>query len=418
MSQVNSSGVIAGTGAVCGAGGGGGNVTGPGLSTVNDIALFNNTAGSLLSDAGFGFPLANTHLANSTIGIAGTSNQITSSSATPALGGATTIALASPLTFPGKWTGAASTTSAATANIPTGTAPTSGLTSGDLWNLSGILQFYDGTHTNSLTTIQSAPTSLDLAEFSGTAGLLVDSSVAVANIPTQTSNGAANQIATYSGSNKTLIPATTLPAAAEPAHTGDMTNAAGALATTVVKVNGGSLPASKTIVGTNSSSQIVDASSATLTNNTSGNAATATAATTVATTGGSSSSSTFYLPFVASNSSSNQALNTTSGLNFVPSTGVLTAGGLAASGSGGALFSGNLTAGTTVTVPASLAYSVYVGSDSVFRCQLAGGSNCLNFSVIGGQANLSTQVSGTGLSDGCIDTVSAVLGSTGVPAAR
>src|SRR5208337_4934242 len=41
----------------------------------------------------------------------------------------------------------------------------------------------------------------------------------------------------------------------------------------VAKVNGGSVPASKTIVGTNSSSEIVDASSATLSNNTTGTAA-------------------------------------------------------------------------------------------------------------------------------------------------
>jgi hypothetical protein len=62
---------------------------------------------------------------------------------------------------------------------------------------------------------------------------------------------------------------------------GDVT---GPLTATVVgKVNGGAIPTSKTIVGTNSSGQIVDASSATLTNNTSGNAATATTATTAAT---------------------------------------------------------------------------------------------------------------------------------------
>jgi hypothetical protein len=44
-------------------------------------------------------------------------------------------------------------------------------------------------------------------------------------------------------------------------------------ATSVVKVNGASVPTSKTIVGTNSSGQIVDASSATLSNNTTGTAA-------------------------------------------------------------------------------------------------------------------------------------------------
>jgi hypothetical protein len=53
---------------------------------------------------------------------------------------------------------------------------------------------------------------------------------------------------------------------------GDVTTS-GSNAATVVKVNGASVPTSKTIVGTNSSGQIVDASSASLTNNTSGTAA-------------------------------------------------------------------------------------------------------------------------------------------------
>lgn len=42
---------------------------------------------------------------------------------------------------------------------------------------------------------------------------------------------------------------------------------------TVAKINGGSVPVSKTVVGTNSSGQIVDATSATLSNNTTGTAA-------------------------------------------------------------------------------------------------------------------------------------------------
>lgn len=49
---------------------------------------------------------------------------------------------------------------------------------------------------------------------------------------------------------------------------GDVTGTQGA--TSVVKVNGVAIPASKTIVGTNSSNQIVDASSATLSNTTTG----------------------------------------------------------------------------------------------------------------------------------------------------
>jgi hypothetical protein len=52
---------------------------------------------------------------------------------------------------------------------------------------------------------------------------------------------------------------------------------------TVAKVNGGAIPTSKTIVGTDSAGKIIDASSASLGNNTSGNAATATALATAGT---------------------------------------------------------------------------------------------------------------------------------------
>src|SRR6185437_5822963 len=48
---------------------------------------------------------------------------------------------------------------------------------------------------------------------------------------------------------------TTLPTAAMPALAGDVTNTAGSLATTVGKVNGGAVPASASLIGTNSSSQ-------------------------------------------------------------------------------------------------------------------------------------------------------------------
>ena len=51
-----------------------------------------------------------------------------------------------------------------------------------------------------------------------------------------------------------------LQAAQEPAHTGDMTNAQGNLATTVVKVNNGAIPSSAAVIGTNTSSQLVAAS--------------------------------------------------------------------------------------------------------------------------------------------------------------
>ena len=76
------------------------------------------------------------------------------------------------------------------------------------------------------------------------------------------------------GSNGSSQPTsvTTIPTSTVPAFTGDMTNTAGSLATTVGKLNGAAVPASATVVGTNSSSQIV-AQTGTITNNTSGTAA-------------------------------------------------------------------------------------------------------------------------------------------------
>lgn len=50
-----------------------------------------------------------------------------------------------------------------------------------------------------------------------------------------------------------------LPAAQMPALTGDVTTSAGAVATSVVKVNGAAVPTSKAYVGTNGSGQIIDA---------------------------------------------------------------------------------------------------------------------------------------------------------------
>lgn len=66
------------------------------------------------------------------------------------------------------------------------------------------------------------------------------------------------------GTNLTGIPlgtgvTGTLLAAQEPAHTGDMTNTAGSLATTVGKVNGGAIPASAALLASNSSNQIIAA---------------------------------------------------------------------------------------------------------------------------------------------------------------
>ena len=234
--HVNSSGVVAGVGADCGTGGGSGNVNGPASSSSGDVALFNNTSGTLLSDAGFGFPLANTHLANSTIGIAGTTNQITSSTATPALGGSTTLAIANPFTFPGKFTAAASTTSAASLNIPAGTAPTSPV-NGDVWT----------TTTGVYAQINSATQGPFVSYPSGTGIAAVSSGNSWASV--------------YNASN--TIPNNFLGTLASGS------NGLGPLATQAALT-------SKTIVGTGASGLLVDASSATLANNTTGNAATAT----------------------------------------------------------------------------------------------------------------------------------------------
>ena len=63
--------------------------------------------------------------------------------------------------------------------------------------------------------------------------LLHDSGVATTNLTLTTSTPAANQICVYGSTAKTCTPTTTLPTAAEPAHTGDVTNSAGSLALTI-----------------------------------------------------------------------------------------------------------------------------------------------------------------------------------------
>lgn len=72
----------------------------------------------------------------------------------------------------------------------------------------------------------------------------------VSNTGTPTSG----QLAAWTSST-VIQGVTTLPTAAMPALTGDVTNSAGSLATTVGKINGGAVPASANCVGTNSSSQ-------------------------------------------------------------------------------------------------------------------------------------------------------------------
>ena len=86
----------------------------------------------------------------SSVTIAGTTRQITvSGTCTITTTGTCTLSLPSNLLFPGTPTFTASTTGGASFNLPSGVAPTTP-NNGDFWNLSGVLQFYDGSGTRSL----------------------------------------------------------------------------------------------------------------------------------------------------------------------------------------------------------------------------------------------------------------------------
>lgn len=185
--HASTTGILSGTGSDCGSGGSGSSITvnggaalgsptdfrnGTGARIVNGITIqFANPTGNEV-EAAISGQLTNAGLQNSTITLNGTANQITSPGST-ALGGTATFAIANPFIFPGKATLAASTTSNASLNIPAGSAPTGGgLVSGALWNLGGIVQFYDGVNTNSFVTIQGAVTNGFIPKFNGISGLI------------------------------------------------------------------------------------------------------------------------------------------------------------------------------------------------------------------------------------------------------
>lgn len=130
----------------------------------------------------------------------------------------------------------------------------------------------------SIDTTSGAVVSGHCAQFSATT-VLVDSgagcgsggSAAFSALTSSTNTTAAMVVGTgaslaASGSGAitaTAAPAAgltgTLQAAQEPAHTGDVTNTAGSLATTVVRVNGAAVPVSAAAVASNSSSQLIAA---------------------------------------------------------------------------------------------------------------------------------------------------------------
>ena len=97
---------------------------------------------------------------------------------------------------------------------------------------------------NSANYITGSIGANDLAQFAATSGQLSDSLIATANVTQTTSTPAANQLCVFGSTAKTCTPTTTLPTAAVPAFTGDMSNSGGSLTTTVGKVNGVSYPAS------------------------------------------------------------------------------------------------------------------------------------------------------------------------------
>jgi len=76
-------------------------------------------------------------------------------------------------------------------------------------------------------------TANDVAVFDGTGNRLKDSGLGIANVTQTTSTPAANQICVFGSTAKTCTPTTTLPTAAMPALTGDVTNSGGSLATTI-----------------------------------------------------------------------------------------------------------------------------------------------------------------------------------------
>lgn len=73
----------------------------------------------------------------------------------------------------------------------------------------------------------------------------------------------ANELLASTTTAHTYSVVTTLPTAAMPALTGDLTGTAGSLSVTVNKVNGGAIPASASVLASNSSSQIIAATTTT-----------------------------------------------------------------------------------------------------------------------------------------------------------
>ena len=359
---------------VCGtpSGSGSGNVSGPGSSTVNDIALFSNTAGTAIADATFGFPLARAHIGTLAAGSNGLANSATTDT--------TNASNITSGTLPH-----AQLPSLISSDIPNNAASTSGTSGGLSANiaesqvnnlvsdLAGKVSTSTTVNGNALTgnvvvsasqittgtlphaqlpTLLSADIPNNAANTSGNAG----TSTALASAPTVCSggqfatginaNGDADcstpagsgnvnnsgtplngQLGVWTGAT-TLEGLTVLPTSAEPAHTGDMNNAAGSLATTVVAINSVNMAGLgtgiiKNTTGTGHFSIAIASDFPTLNQPTTGNAATSTA---LATLPSACSGSQFAIGIAANG---NAICGTPTGTGTLNPTGTPTNGQLA-----------------------------------------------------------------------------------------
>ena len=147
----------------------------------------------------------------------------------------------------GLWTGSCSASTflngagGCTSPSGAGTVTSIALAAPSWLTVSGSPITSNGTLTLSGTT-ESA--NLVLASPNGSAGAVSPRALVAADIPT---------ISATTGLSGTLQ------AAQEPAHTGDMTNSAGSLVTSVGRVNGAAIPASAAVLASNGSSQFVAA---------------------------------------------------------------------------------------------------------------------------------------------------------------
>jgi hypothetical protein len=128
--------------------------------------------------------------------IAGTSRKVSvSGGCSITVSGTCTLTLPSDLLLPLNTAFTAGTTAGPSFNLPSGVAPTSPA-SGDFWNLSGVLQFYDGSNTLSLLNINGAGTSGGIPYFGAGTRTLSSSAVWTANTLMKGGGPAASPIVT------------------------------------------------------------------------------------------------------------------------------------------------------------------------------------------------------------------------------